>query len=150
VYKAIVVGTDGSPTAAYAVQKAIELAQSSGAVLHVIHAHQLVDITASAAVSGANINYGAVNDGIREDSDRICDNAVELAGRVGVTVETHSIPGSPANALIQVAENVGADLIVVGNRGMTGAKRFVLGSVPNKVSHHAPCDLLIVNTAQSG
>jgi nucleotide-binding universal stress UspA family protein len=54
--------------------------------------------------------------------------------------------GDPANALIDVAEAVGADLIVVGNRGMEGKKRFVLGSVPNKVSHHCPCSLLIVDT----
>jgi nucleotide-binding universal stress UspA family protein len=45
-----------------------------------------------------------------------------------------------------VAENVGADLVVVGNRGMSGVRRFVLGSVPNKVSHHSPCNLLIVDT----
>jgi nucleotide-binding universal stress UspA family protein len=45
-----------------------------------------------------------------------------------------------------VAEEVGADLLVVGNKGMTGAKRFLLGSVPNKISHHAPCSVYIVRT----
>jgi nucleotide-binding universal stress UspA family protein len=45
-----------------------------------------------------------------------------------------------------VAEERGSDLIVVGNKGMTGAKRFLLGSVPNKVSHHAPCSVLIIRT----
>jgi nucleotide-binding universal stress UspA family protein len=64
----------------------------------------------------------------------------------GVEAECHARKGDPADALLQVAEENGADLIVVGNRGMTGAKRFLLGSVPNKVSHHASCSVLIVRT----
>src|SRR5687767_11281201 len=70
----------------------------------------------------------------------------ELAGD-GVAVKTHGMAGDPADALIDIAENVKADLIVVGNRGMGGVKRFVLGSVPNKISHHAPCSVLIVHTS---
>ena len=54
--------------------------------------------------------------------------------------------GDPADAILDVAEQVNADLIVVGNKGMTGAKRFLLGSVPNKVSHHAPCSVIIIRT----
>ena len=52
----------------------------------------------------------------------------------------------PRTRFLDVAEEQGAELIVVGNKGMTGAKRFLLGSVPNKVSHHAPCSVLIVRT----
>ena len=54
--------------------------------------------------------------------------------------------GDPADAILDVAEEQGADLMIVGNKGMTGAKRFLLGSVPNKVSHHAPCSVLIIRT----
>ncbi len=54
--------------------------------------------------------------------------------------------GDPADAILKVAEDVEADLIVVGNKGMTGARRFLLGSVPNKVSHHAPCSVFIART----
>ena len=54
--------------------------------------------------------------------------------------------GDPADAILDVAEERDADLIIVGNKGMTGAKRFLLGSVPNKVSHHAPCSVLIIRT----
>ena len=61
-------------------------------------------------------------------------------------VETFARQGDAADAILDVAEEQRADLIVVGNRGMTGAKRFLLGSVPNKVSHHAPCSVLIVRT----
>jgi nucleotide-binding universal stress UspA family protein len=64
----------------------------------------------------------------------------------GVSVRTYAREGDPADAILDVAEERGADLIVVGNKGMTGAKRFLLGSVPNKVSHHAPCSVLIIRT----
>jgi nucleotide-binding universal stress UspA family protein len=55
--------------------------------------------------------------------------------------------GDPAQGLIDVAETTHADLIVVGSRGMHGGRRFLLGNVPNKVSHHAPCSVMIVRTA---
>ena len=58
----------------------------------------------------------------------------------------HARQGDPADAIIDVAEQNRSDLIVVGNKGMTGAKRFFLGAVPNKISHHAPCSVLIVRT----
>ena len=64
----------------------------------------------------------------------------------GVTIEQHARQGDPADAILDVAEETKADLIVVGNKGMTGARRFLLGSVPNKVSHHAPCSVLIIRT----
>ena len=65
-------------------------------------------------------------------------------------VETHAREGDPADAILDVAEEQKADLIVVGNKGMTGAKRFLLGSVPNKISHHAPCSVMIIRTTRSG
>ena len=54
--------------------------------------------------------------------------------------------GDPAKAIVRVAKEVGADVVVVGNKGMQGTKRFILGSVPNKVAHSAPCAVLIVKT----
>jgi nucleotide-binding universal stress UspA family protein len=61
-------------------------------------------------------------------------------------VVTHPREGDPADAILDVAEENDADLVMVGNKGMTGARRFLLGSVPNKISHHAPCDVWIVKT----
>ena len=73
--------------------------------------------------------------------------AERLAGS-GVTVHTHALPEGGADALLDVAEAINADLIVVGNRGMTGLRR-VLGSVPSTVAHHAHCAVLIVPTGGS-
>ena len=83
----------------------------------------------------------------REDVDAKLRDAREVATGLGVgEVNVHAREGDPADAILDVAEERGADLIVVGNKGMSGAKRFLLGSVPNKVSHHAPCSVLIVRT----
>jgi nucleotide-binding universal stress UspA family protein len=78
--------------------------------------------------------------------DAALAEAAQEVEQAGVTVRTFARQGEPADAILDVAEEEGADLIVVGNKGMTGAKRFLLGSVPNKVSHHAPCSVLIIRT----
>jgi nucleotide-binding universal stress UspA family protein len=86
-------------------------------------------------------------DRIREQAEQGARKLREEAASRGVTVEVLSRGGEDvADTLIKTAEEVGADLMVVGNRGMSGVSRFVLGSVPNKISHHCPCNLLIVNT----
>jgi len=82
----------------------------------------------------------------REDVSETLDEAANSLRESGIDVETHAREGDPADAILDVAEEERADLIVVGNKGMTGAKRFLLGSVPNKVSHHAPCSVMIIRT----
>jgi nucleotide-binding universal stress UspA family protein len=82
----------------------------------------------------------------REDVEATLSEASERVEAAGVSVNTYPREGDPADAILDVAEERNADLIVVGNKGMTGAKRFLLGSVPNKVSHHAPCSVLIIRT----
>jgi nucleotide-binding universal stress UspA family protein len=151
MYERIVVGTDGSATAGVAVSHATMLAKTSGATLHIVHAYRPVlpsEAAMSATAGGPTIDVAGVNAGIAEHAAGVCTHAATGAGRDGVKVETHSVPGDPCDALIAVAKEVGADLVVVGNRGMTSVKRFVLGSVPNKISHHAPCSVLIVDTSR--
>jgi nucleotide-binding universal stress UspA family protein len=153
-FDVIVVGTDGSETAGAALSKAVELAAEGGGALHVVHAHRLVSagqLGSAAAVGAPTFDLNDVNHSIENQSRVICERAAEQATAAGVKkVETHTCPGDPADALVDVAEQVSADLVVVGNRGMAGVKRFVLGSVPNKVSHHCPCSLLIVDTRLPG
>jgi nucleotide-binding universal stress UspA family protein len=81
----------------------------------------------------------------REDVDNALERAEGIAGE-GIEISLHARQGAPADAILDVAEEVSADLIVVGNKGMTGARRFLLGSVPNRISHHAPCAVLIIRT----
>jgi nucleotide-binding universal stress UspA family protein len=82
----------------------------------------------------------------REDVDATLKDAGGEIEAAGIQVEIYAREGDPADAILDVAEEQNADLIIVGNKGMTGAKRFLLGSVPNKVSHHAPCSVMIIRT----
>jgi nucleotide-binding universal stress UspA family protein len=84
--------------------------------------------------------------GPSEDAEVALQEASDVAATAGVETRRHPIEGDPADAIVSIAERQRADLIVVGNKGMTGTARFLLGSVPNKVSHHAPCSVLIVRT----
>jgi nucleotide-binding universal stress UspA family protein len=142
----IVVGTDGSDTAKQAVREATELAKRTGASLDVVSAFDPVPasrLREERLQAPSDIEY-AVNP--QEDVNAILAEAEREIKAAGVQVRTFARQGEAADAILDVAEEEGADLIIVGNKGMTGAKRFLLGSVPNKVSHHAPSSVLIVRT----
>jgi nucleotide-binding universal stress UspA family protein len=143
----IVVGTDGSDTASEAVKQATELAGATGAVLHIVSAYEPVPADRLREESAEVPGDVAHSVGPREDVNQVLEGAEKTAKGAGVETQTHPREGEPADALLDVAEEVKADVIVVGNKGMTGAKRFLLGSVPNKVSHHAPCGVWIVKTS---
>ena len=146
MYKAIVVGTDGSPTATQAVTHAAELASLAGAALHVVHAYRSPAAVVALDPAFAPIGLDVLNDGSAEHAEVVCAEAALAAEDRGAKVERHVVCGDAAEALIAVAEAVDADLLVVGNRGMSGVRRFLLGSVPNKISHHSPCHLMILHT----
>ena len=146
MFKRIVVGTDGSETAAEAVRQAIDLAKLTGATLSLVSAYAPVSgrrVQAEQSEAPADVQYEI---GPREDVNFVLDAAAAEARKDGIEVQTHPIEGDPADAILNVAEETKADLIVVGNKGMTGARRYLLGSVPNNVSHHAPCSVIIVRT----
>ena len=147
MFGTIVVGTDGSDTAAKAVAEATELARALGAKIELVCAYEPV------AGERLRVERREVPHDLewmvtpREDADATLGEAAEAIEAAGVPVRTYAREGDAADAILDVAEERGADLIVVGNKGMTGAKRFLLGSVPNKVSHHAPCSVLIIRTS---
>jgi len=145
VYKRIVVGTDGSETAQEAVRQAADLAKSTGASLDIVSAYG--GDTGDGSTRLQKVDRPAdVPESEREQVTFALDSASGIAKRDGVEVQAHAEEGDPADAIISVAERVEADVIVVGNKGMTGARRFLLGSVPNKISHHAPCSVFIIRT----
>jgi nucleotide-binding universal stress UspA family protein len=146
MFKSIVVGTDGSATATEAVRQAVELASSVGAKLELVSAYEPVPaqrLRSERLEAPEDLQWAITP---REDVDATLEDAAKVARDAGVQVDVYPRQGDPADALLDVAEEREADLIVVGNKGMTGAKRFLLGSVPNKVSHHAPCSVLIIRT----
>lgn len=146
MYGSILVGTDGSETAQEAVRQSIDLARALGARLHVVSAYAPLPaqrLRSERAEVPQDVEW-MVNP--REEVDATLKEAADQAEAAGLKVETFARQGDPADAILDVAEEQGSDLIVVGNKGMTGAKRFLLGSVPNKVSHHAPSSVLIIRT----
>ncbi len=146
MFSSIVVGTDGSETAREAVSQAVELAKRLDASVHVVSAYEpgpgqgITDRTGSTAPD----RQWAIK--LREEVDATLDEAAAIAVEAGVSVAVYARQGDAADAILDVAEERGADLVIIGNKGMTGAKRFLLGSVPNKVSHYAPCAVMIIRT----
>lgn len=118
-YKAVLIATDGSPTATHAAHQGADLANALGASITLVHAGD--------ELMGRII--------LKDTAERL--RAPELPQRIAT--------GEPGRAIAQLAETEKADLVVVGNKGIAGARRM-LGSVPNTVSHAAACDVLIVNT----
>jgi nucleotide-binding universal stress UspA family protein len=146
VFTRIVVGTDGSETAAEAVRQAVDLAKLAGAQLSIVSAYAPIPkrrVEGEKEGAPPDVQYEI---GPREDVNLVLDAAAASARKEGIEVQTHPVEGDPAEGILNVAEETKADLIVVGNKGMTGARRFLLGSVPNNVSHHAPCSVMVVRT----
>src|ERR671933_295956 len=141
MYSRVIVGTDGSETATAAVERAAAIARLSGGELVALHAYRTTP--AFGDTGGASI--ATVDPGILEDEGgRVLARLEERLG-ADVQFRTTLRRGDPARCLLDAAREEGADLIVIGSRGMKGARR-VLGSVPNSVAHGAECDVLIVHT----
>lgn len=162
-YSKILVGTDGSPTAMRAVQMAAELAKALGAPMTIVTAYEPpteAELEAyrsggSDAISQWNapkaqrdtpseFQWRIADASLAQD---VLDRAEDCAAEKGADFEVRSIEGPPADTLLQIAEDEDFDLIAVGSVGMAGPKRFMLGNVPHRLSHHAPTDLLILRTA---
>jgi nucleotide-binding universal stress UspA family protein len=139
----ILVGVDGSESSRKAAKVAAELAASTGATLHVLTA---VDPRSHGGQSEPGRPIGDVRSLTPGEAAEAI--AAEIAGSLGSVVphvESSPIQGKPAEALVEEAKRLGADLIVVGNRRVQGIGR-ILGSVATDVAQHAPCDVYIVKT----
>jgi nucleotide-binding universal stress UspA family protein len=141
MFDIVVVGADGSPTAGEAFRCATDLVKTSGGKLHIVLAFK------RSATSTDGVP-GEFADGISssQGASALLDDLASRARTAGVEAVTHALKEDPAEAILAVAEEEQADLIVVGNKGMKGVRR-VLGSVPNDIAHRAPCSILIVQTS---
>jgi nucleotide-binding universal stress UspA family protein len=139
----VAVGTDGSETAAKAVDSAIELADRFDAKLVLVSAYRGKSDSAVNRESRDAPDDVQWRHGPREDVEATLEDAGKRAGERGVEWTSDAEEGDAAEALVSLADRHGADVLVVGNKGMN---RKLLGSVPNDVAHTANCDVLIVNT----
>ena len=144
MFETIVVGTDGSETATTALRRAAELARLSRGTLHIVSAYR----PASARTQEAKLGHlpDEYRWSITADSElnSTLEAALLVATGLGAKAETVGHVGDPVEVILAAAESLGADVIVVGSRGV---ERRVLGSVPNSITRKAHCDVLVVHTA---
>ena len=134
----IAVATDGSATASKAVEMARDLARRLDAKLVLISAFK--DSGGQARGDSVEVQW-ATSDSARVRE--ILSRAEDQMRREGIDCATRVEEGDAADVLVQLASECGADLLVIGNKGM---QRRVLGSVPNTIAHRAPCSVLVVKT----
>ena len=163
LYSSLLVGVDGSPTSMRALDAASRLAATIGIAVAVVCAYEPLSESerdALRADDGDAIAQWRAGRTVSEtpsefrwriagasEADDVLERAVDHAARFGVEANARAVQGAPAEVLLDIAERERFDLLVVGSVGMTGAKRFMLGNVPHRLSHHAPTDLLIMKTA---
>ena len=143
MFGVILVGTDGSLTADQAVARAAELAAQGGSALHIVTVYRsnlVRKLEAERASSSEEIDMSLSLD---DEARATLRGASVLALQTGVTAEEHAVEGDPARMILKTAEDLAADLIVVGSKGL---ERRVFGSVPNTITHEANCDVLVVHT----
>jgi nucleotide-binding universal stress UspA family protein len=143
MYSTIVVGTDGSQTAEKAVRQAAQLAALSGAHLHIAMVAPRIPVLVAPDMVVASSDW---NEATEQSTRLALESSAGIAAELGAEATTHALGGDPADALLSLCEEVDADLLVIGNRGMQGARRFLLGSVSSRCAHHADCSVLIVQT----
>jgi maltose/moltooligosaccharide transporter len=143
VYNQVVVGSDGTPTSLYAVDRAAEVAQAAQARLVVVTAYRDDDPDPSAQVEGAHRDiHGAAT------ARRALDKSVSGLTKERVRyIDQRLVRGDPAQALLDTVGSNPANLIVVGNRGLGATEGQLLGSVPAGVVRNAVCDVLVVQTS---
>jgi nucleotide-binding universal stress UspA family protein len=139
MFDIVLVGADDSSTARRAVEAAVALVELSHGTLHILTAFESKPFDASALPA----EYKTI--GQESGPDALLQSLSFIASTKGIEPVMHASKEDPGHALIKIAEEIDADLIVVGNRGMKGARR-VLGSIPNSVAHGASCSVLIVDT----
>jgi nucleotide-binding universal stress UspA family protein len=142
VIQSVLVGTDGSERAGRAVSAAIDVAKGQGAKLLIVAAFRDEDTHWEGLASSAKVSTG----NLREAAEQVLMRSARHAEEQAVEVDWEARGGHPADVLLDIAGSREVDLIVVGNKGMSGARRYLLGGVADKVSHHAPCSVMIVRT----
>ncbi len=133
----IVVGVDGSPASVHALRKAVDLAGALSAEVDAVHTWQVVygstELSMVPPIPRGDIQEGA---------EKTMEQAIASVDTAGVVVNPIVTEGDPASTLLDAAK--GAEMLVVGSRGHGGFMGLLLGSVSQKVIHHAPCPVLVV------
>lgn len=150
MFSSIVVGTDGSSTATQAVRQAVEVAKTVSATLEIVSAYTPVpeqQLRKERQEAPEDLQWTIHP---RQEVEASLSEAAKIAREAGVDVNMHAREGDPADAIIRVADENNADLVIVGDESTSVKrvpKRLFLPSVPRRVSRRASCSVLIIRTA---
>jgi len=140
MFSKVLVPVDGSDNSFRALDHAISLAESTGArvtAMHVIERPPTVYVESQKLLNDLLDNY-------KKESEKVLDKCKQIADKSGVKIETVMAEGDAASTIVGYANKEGFDVIIIGSRGLGRFKEMVLGSVSNKVLHHAKCPVLII------
>jgi nucleotide-binding universal stress UspA family protein len=145
-FRTVLVPVDFSAHAGAALDLALEIARGSGGKIHLLHAYEVP--------LGTIPPYGvavpeSLLEQVRDAAARRLEKAAHKIAAAGLPCETHVVHGPAADAIAEAARSLGADLIVMGTRGLTGLKHVLLGSVAERTVRIAPCSVLTVRTRES-
>lgn len=141
----VLLATDGSEEADLALRAAVELVGKTGSELHLVHAWAM-----PLRHHPERPDYTELREQQQSAAQQRLDDQVEWAGVVGGSVaEAHLVSGQPDAEIVAVAEDIGAGLIIMGSRGLSGLRRSLLGSVSESVMRHAHCPVMVVRDSES-
>ena len=145
MFTKILLASDGSDYAVRAAQATAEIAKALGASVTVIHVFSMPVMQIAVPGSpGVEMDPASVSAYMDEVHDSVSRRTGKVLEEAGLQYDVLTEVGHPAEVIVRVAEDDGYDLIVIGSRGLTAIKSFLLGSVSDRVSHHAHCPVLIV------
>jgi nucleotide-binding universal stress UspA family protein len=142
MYKRILIATDGSDKSSLAAQAGIDLAKALGA--EVLALNVINEVVVASAVRQLGSDRKEVEDKLTASGQKAVDSIKKMGSAAGVKVDPLVRMGSPANMVIDIARNEGADLIVMGSHGESGASKLLIGSVVQKVLYWATIPVLVV------
>ncbi|WP_319782160.1 universal stress protein [Oceanisphaera sp. IT1-181] len=145
MYKSLLVAIDGSKQSEKALTLACHLARQDDAQMHIVHAPEVLQHPAMMTWGIGAVALGDSPEDLEVTGNKVVERAVQEANALGVTqVQAHVVRGEPARAIIQEAEDLGVDVIVMGCRGLGNLEGMAMGSVSHKVSHSAKCGVITV------
>jgi len=143
MFSRILVAVDGSPFAERALAQAVDLSRKYGSRLLIVH----VVLRRFYAVTPSEAGVLATTVFVKEmesEGKKIIAKSEEVVKAAGVAYESKLVRGVPADEIVRLAQAENVDLIVIGSRGLTEVRAFLLGSVSDKETHHAKCPILVV------
>jgi nucleotide-binding universal stress UspA family protein len=144
MYRKILVAIDQGEMGRHVLDSAVLLAKSTGASLHLLRVLSYEDEHAPGLKEKGTPEYQRRWDSFESDNQKLLEANLTALSDAGLAAEYSLIPGKPGRVICELARNLGADLIVLGRRELTGLKELILGSVSNYVVHSAPCSVLVI------